>query len=529
VSAGARWRTLCLAVVAIGASAASSPGSVTSRWWPVAESAQAPASEAGASGAGPALRLTATPSLMPAYQAALLDYTVACEPQGAVTVRASVPRRETLSIDGGPPLRGSIERRLRLQAGEAFTFTVGGSSGSVTHDVRCTPLDFPRWTVHGSGLPAARWIIFGPDQGPYNVITDSHGTPVWWMRSPSGDTTNASVLPDGDVAWWNAGTISGDTNEGYDTIRKLNGSLVDTLTASTSDGHGEVGANLHDLQELANGDFLLIANAPSSVPSLAPYGGRHQPGIVVDSIIQEVTPSGKLLWSWDTANHIKPSETDWGFAHSPGSWKGKKAYDIIHMNSIQMIETGGCAVAPTKTSPATCDIVFSARHLDAVYSISMATGKINWKLGGTEVPGESLKFVGDPYGDFGGQHDARILANGTLTLFDNGTRARRPPRAVSYRLGPHTATLINQITDPSIHTSTCCGSATLLPEGDWLIDWGGDPVISEFTHTGHQVLTLVLHSVFSYRALPVTAPKVTRRALIAAMNEMFASRSPIHR
>ena len=122
MSAGARWRTLCLAVVAIGASAASSPGSVTSRWWPVAESAQAPASEAGASGAGPALRLTATPSLMPAYQAALLDYTVACEPQGAVTVRASVPRRETLSIDGGPPLRGSIERRLRLQAGEAFTF-----------------------------------------------------------------------------------------------------------------------------------------------------------------------------------------------------------------------------------------------------------------------------------------------------------------------------------------------------------------------------------------------------------------------
>jgi len=40
------------------------------------------------------------------------------------------------------------------------------------------------------------------------------------------------------------------------------------------------------------------------------------------------------------------------------------------------------------------------------------------------------------------------------------------------------------------------------------------------------VLTLVLHTVFSYRALPVTAPKVTRRALVAAMNEMFAKRSP---
>ena len=48
------------------------------------------------------------------------------------------------------------------------------------------------------------------------------------------------------------------------------------------------------------------------------------------------------------------------------------------------------------------------------------------------------------------------------------------PRAVRYRIdqAAGTATLLQSISDPDVPVSYCCGSARLLPNQDWLIDWG---------------------------------------------------------
>jgi hypothetical protein len=467
------------------------------------------------------LRLSTSPRLNPAYGREIRDYTVACEPGETVQIHATVPRGQTLAVNSGAALRGSVSQSIPLRAGQAFEFTVTDASGSRTDDVRCTPADFPTWVVRRQGKPEFKWVIFSPRSGPYAIIADNHGVPIWWMKSPTGTARNASVLPDGTVTWWNPGGPSADGDEGYYRIYRLDGTVVNTITASASDGHGEVGANLHDLEELPNGDFVLIAYVPRSVTSLEPYGGPKHGGVVLDAVIQEVAPSGALLWSWDSADYISPSETDWRFARRRPTATGQTAYDIIHMNSIQEIDTGGCALAPVGASPATCNIVFSARHLDAVYSISMATGKINWKLGGTNVPGESLAFVNDPYGDFGGQHYARVLPNGLLSVHDNGTFLKRPPRIVVYRLGPHTATLVQRITDSRVTYSGCCGSDTPLSGGDWLIDWGGNPLITELTPAGFPVFTITFPPGWSYRALPVTSSQVTRSTLIAGMNAIF--------
>ena len=56
---------------------------------------------------------------------------------------------------------------------------------------------------------------------------------------------------------------------------------------------------------------------------------------------------------------------------------------------------------------------------------------------------------------FGGQHDARVLSDGSVTIFDNGFHSdpvlRHPPRAVRYAIdrGAGTATLLEQINDPT--------------------------------------------------------------------------------
>jgi Arylsulfotransferase (ASST) len=468
------------------------------------------------------LTLTTYPALRPAYDPAKPDYTVACAGLRTLIIEAKVPSGERLSVDAHAPQSGAVAERFPLVPGQELTFTVTSAGRSVSHSVRCTPQGFPTWQVRRNAQPHFKWLILTPQNGAYVIITDNWGVPVWWVRSPSGQAENASVLRDGSVAWWNPDGSSADADEGYYTIDSLTGARLRTVEASTADGHGEVGANLHDFHELPGGDFLLFTEAVRAVADLAPYGGPDAPGNVIDAIIQELSPTGALLWSWDSADHIAPAETQWGGQYTATSWDGATAYDVVHMNSLQEIDANHCRIAPTASAPATCNILFSARYLNAVYSVSMATGKINWKLGGTYVPGESLSFRDDPYGDFDGQHFARIQPDGDLTLLDNGTlHKHRRPRAVEYRLGSGTATLLQEITDPRIEHSSCCGSAQLLPGGDWLIDWGGNPITTEITPHGAHVFSLTLRHGYSFRAI-IVSPTVTRGQLIAGMNAQFA-------
>ena len=142
------------------------------------------------------------------------------------------------------------------------------------------------------------------------------------------------------------------------------------------------------------------------------------------------------------------------------SHPARDGYDIPHWNSI---EPHGNAV------------IASFRQLDAVYKINKATGNIVWKLGGTTTT-RSLKVIGDPHSyPLGGQHDARVLPDGTLSVFDNRTALtdRRPGWcATGSTRWLERPPWSSRSRDPDIPLSYCCGSARHLPNGDWLIDWG---------------------------------------------------------
>ena len=147
-----------------------------------------------------------------------------------------------------------------------------------------------------------------------------------------------------------------------------------------------------------------------------------------------MTPSGQLVWRWNTYDHISLAETGRWWNAPPTD---QQPYDIVHWNSIE---------------PAGDSVIASFRHLDAVYKIKKSTGEIVWKLGGTTTP-ESLTVIGDPRAyTFGAQHDARLLPDGTLTVFDNRTNLSDPrPRAVRFRIDEQarTATFLGSITDPA--------------------------------------------------------------------------------
>jgi hypothetical protein len=185
-------------------------------------------------------------------------------------------------------------------------------------------------------------------------------------------------------------------------------------------------------------------------------------------------------------------------------------YDIVHMNSIDVNADS---------------VVTSLRHTNGIYKIDRDTGEIVWKVGGTPTP-ESLTVVGDPAGSepLGGQHDARLHPDGTLTAFDNGQTHERPPRAVRFEIdeAAGTATFLEAISGlPEVTEAVCCGSARRSASGSWLVGWGrfpGQNGITELAPDGARTFRLLFPVNNSYRAVPVPAGKISRTELRDGMN-----------
>jgi hypothetical protein len=190
---------------------------------------------------------------------------------------------------------------------------------------------------------------------------------------------------------------------------------------------------------------------------------------------------------------------------------GRTAYDLVHINSVE---------------PARGSFLVSLAFTGAVYKIGRATGAVRWKLGGTETA-RRLDVLGEPAGAplFGSQHDARLFGDGTLTLHDNRTLSALGPRAVRYRINEpaRTARFVEQVTDPKVTSSICCGNARKLPGGNWVASWGYSPKVEELRPNGKIVFKLTFgDDVFSYRVVPLRAKQLSVRKLRAGMNAMHA-------
>lgn len=460
------------------------------------------------------LAISADPSLVPRFDPDVSDYVTRCGGK-AVGVDVSAPAGTTVAVGGGGARGGTFSTQVPLNTGKSFDFIVQ-SGGARTYHVRCLPSDFPRWSWTSPGNPSAPFYITmprnvqtpeGTSAGRYVAIFNDEGVPVWWMES-SG-SSDAKLLPDGNLAWGRT-AAAGSSSAGYE-IHELDGTLLKTWRTVGS------ATDIHDFETLPNGNALMMSYPPRpGTQDLTEYGGPATNGTPIDAEIQEIKPDGSVAWAWNAKDHIDLDETPerWrGIVYIPQALPGgRQGFDWAHVNSLQKVGD---------------TVVVSFRHLDAVYAIDMDTGDIIWKLGGTTTP-ESLSVVGDPESNpLGGQHYARILPNGNLTLFDNNTNETAPPRGVEYELGlsAGTATMVDSVNDPDVPTSPCCGSAAKLADGSWLVSWGGTEVISEFGANGSRHFKLQFTSNagsfgFSYRVDPITGSNPTIGDLRAGMDAM---------
>jgi hypothetical protein len=437
-----------------------------------------PAPSSGA--VSPGFSFTTSPASVPSFSPSVLDYAVRCT--GSPTTRIATAGAGAVTI-GGRTFKGPTDVAEPLVAGRGVEIAAGGT----TYHLRCLPADFPTYAASVTGQPQANGALV--TIGNYSVVFDADGVPVWWYGQQDGNRPNDAKFLDGATVAWSDGDLY--------VVRSLSGTLEATV------GGGDVGLDSHDLQRLPNGDFLGIRYVTTNCPAVPSQcvdlssWGLSSTASITDCLIVELNPADQVVWQWDTAQHVD-------IATENANWRSLYP-DVVHMNSIEYDGNGG--------------VIFSARHLDAVYRIDMASGDITWKLGGTTTS-RSLTVVGDHETQlFSGQHDARLLPDGSLTIHDNGSRAVRPPRALRFTVdtGTTTATETEDVADARVPHSGFEGSVEKLPGGDWLADWGGSDFTTELNEAGQPQLTITYPGSISYRAADVPVSIDSLRAAMDAM------------
>ncbi|HSP28717.1 MAG TPA: aryl-sulfate sulfotransferase, partial [Ilumatobacteraceae bacterium] len=359
-------------------------------------------------------RLSFDKPTWPQFNPEATDYVVEC---GAGTGSSNVAMSldvlpftsATVSVSGGPATPvGTGTINVAMSTDQLLTLATTRQGVGRNYHFRCVPPDFPRLDVTRPGTPTAGWYLttsgfVSPNpatNGPFLIILDHHGAPVWYKRTPR-PMMDAKRLSDGRLTFTPAyGPFGVDPDQGY-WLTNLQGSP--TVKHRTSDPSG-LPTDHHDYIELPGGPNrrALISYPIVTAPGGLPFGGPHA-NKFSDGVIEEVNADGSQEWIWTMSDYFDPASSTFpiNFETTPGF--AGTGWDVFHINAIDRIDEDG-------------DYLVTARHMDGVFRVNYATKNVLWTLGtpparnpqpaGPVAP--QLRIVGDPYGGPKRPHDARL-------------------------------------------------------------------------------------------------------------------------
>ena len=419
--------------------------------------------------------------MYPRFHPETRHYALRCRDDDTVTLLVTKQHRRTrLTINGRSVASVHSRHELRgLSDDSDIVITLSDSNDTATYVVHCIAERFPTVTSQytssvSDGLMTARARTDGGTVG-FIMLLDKNGVPVLHreLEEPVG---RLRYFPEGAYPFAHTVEVapisrpSGFSGSNYEVVildEDLN--EVERVTTTSELVH----TNGHDFAVKANGNYVLMAYEPIrrdlshiNRPNGNPYGTNEATD---DSIIQEVTPDGVAVLTWNSWDHVALEDC---LGHRfPG--------DYGHLNSLQVLDDG--------------DIIASFRGCSQVFRIDGDTGDVVWKLGHSyrdtsPWTDNLISIVGDPYDIFTGQHAATLLDNGNLLLFDNGAASpfhpetyeeRRPYRRVtriveySIDVDNNEATFVRDYShrnEESFYVSSG-GTVAPLENGNWIMNW----------------------------------------------------------
>jgi hypothetical protein len=303
----------------------------------------------------------------------------------------------------------------------------------------------------------------GPGPGQYGpLIYTPQGRLVWFDHLPGGETAeNLSVQSyEGrrELTFWQGKVLSLGFGQGEDVVMSPNYQI----TARVPGGNG-LQADLHDFQIVSHEvSYTTAFNAIRC--DLSPVGGASD-GVILDTAVQEIDmKTGLVRWEWHSLDHVGVSESETSTPSKPTPW------DWFHINSIDLEPDG--------------NIFISARSTWAGYQIEAGSGDILWRLGGLK---SSFKMGTGT--ETAWQHDGRILPDGEVTFFDDGSNPPIHSQSRGLRIALDFKTHKAQLGSAYVHHNPLLlapsqGNMQTLAGGNAVVGYGGVPAISEFDPGG---------------------------------------------
>jgi hypothetical protein len=351
--------------------------------------------------------------------------------------------------------------------------------------------------------PAAGDILTtnGPGPGQYGpLIYTPEGRLVWFQKLGGGETAENlnEQTHEGQrvLTWWKGRVLSLGFGQGEDIVTNSHYQTV----ARIAGGNG-LKADLHDFQIVPHDVAYITAYNPIRCDLTSIDGAPD--GAIVDNAIQQIDlKTGLVRWEWHSLDHIGASESEVEAPTGPTPW------DYFHLNSIDPQPDG--------------KILITARSTWAGYQLEGGTGKVLWRLGGNKS-----SFKMGPGTRMAWQHDGRVLPNGDVTFFDDGSNPpiHRQSRAVRIKLDlkarqAHLASVYTHRNPPLLAASQ--GNMQTLANGNTLVGYGGVPAISEFAKDGsllfdaHQPYDMSFYRAFRF---PWSGRPLSPPAVLASLND----------
>ena len=287
--------------------------------------------------------------------------------------------------------------------------------------------------------------LSGPNPAyPLRMILDKFGRVVYIRKIAYGSGNDFKLSPNGLYSY-----NFGSRFYFQDSLFRI----VDSVSCKNG-----IALDGHDIQVLPNGHYLLMGTetVTMNLSSYHMFNQNGSPGSTSASVkcgvIQELDANRNVVFEWHAKDHYGFDDADAGYFFSPMN------VEWTHFNAIEM-DTDG-------------NILVSVRHFNEITKINRSDSSIIWRLGGNR---NQFTFTNDPP-KFKGQHDIRRIANGHITLFDNGDQGVpvHPAIAKEYQLdvASMTATLVWSYTENPNSYSLYTGNVQRLAGNTTLVNYG---------------------------------------------------------